>query len=214
LILVGQVVCATQYVVEEFLLGDADCSPTLLVGLEGMWGCLFMSVVLPLLQTHALPFGVYENTGETFFMLEHSWILTGMVVLVTCSIFVYNICGVTITSIASAVHHTFLDASRTILIWVVAVALHSVDPSYGEGLVYPWSLVQLGGFVMLVVGESIYAGLHLSKDTRSPTVSASMAVPLMSPVSKPLVSSPMMAASSPLMRFVQPETDFVSSIPM
>jgi hypothetical protein len=74
------------------------------------------------------------------------------------SVLVYNVCGVMVTQQASAVHHTFLDSTRTIFVWIASVAIyyhpHS-DRSFGEPLTR-WSCIELLGFVLLIVGECVY----------------------------------------------------------
>ncbi len=68
----------------------------------------------------------------------------------------YNVIGVTVTAQSSAVHHTFLDASRTVLIWIVSVGIYYfVDPLYGEPVHWS-SLIQLVGFVILIMGQLVY----------------------------------------------------------
>ena len=45
IIILGQIVCAAQYIVEEFLLKPPNtATPMALVGLEGIWGTLVMCV--------------------------------------------------------------------------------------------------------------------------------------------------------------------------
>merc|ERR1719158_951005 len=64
LIIIGQVVCATQYVVEEHLLKPPNtAAPLVLVGLEGVWGSLVMiCAILPLFQF--LPGNDVDNRYE------------------------------------------------------------------------------------------------------------------------------------------------------
>ncbi|EER06373.1 conserved hypothetical protein [Perkinsus marinus ATCC 50983] len=157
----GQIVCASQYVIEEFLLKPPhDVSPVALVGLEGFWGTILMvAVALPIVGSlHGGDVGgVIENTRDSFVMLYNDPAIMWLTVSFVVSVFVFNLCGVMVTATASAVHHTFLDATRTILIWIVSVLMFYVAP--GKGLGEPltsWSLLQLIGFVMLIYGELLY----------------------------------------------------------
>ena len=166
IIVAGQIVCASQYVLEEFLLKPPnDVAAMAMVGMEGLWGTGLMAlVVLPLFQYRVGGSdvgGVYENTLDALSMIEHSTQLRCLLVVSFVSVLAYNICGVMVTQQASAVHHTFLDATRTIFVWIASVAVYyhpGSDRSFGEPLTY-WSILQLIGFVFLLVGESVYDGL-------------------------------------------------------
>lgn len=50
LLLVAQCFTGGQFIVEEKLLDGYYLDPFLVVGLEGMWGCLIYAIVLPLIQ--------------------------------------------------------------------------------------------------------------------------------------------------------------------
>ncbi|KAF4687771.1 hypothetical protein FOZ62_004224 [Perkinsus olseni] len=192
IIVAGQVVCAAQYVLEEFLLKPPnDVAPMALVGLEGFWGTLLMCLVfVPALQN--LPGSdtgkVMENTEDSFVMLSNSPLLLTCTLGFIISILVFNICGVMVTAEASAMHHTFLDASRTIVIWLVSVLMYYAAP--GNGLGEPltkYSWVQALGFVLLVYGQLVYdqaVRLPFGLDTKA-RVSPSLV-----PLSAPLVASP------------------------
>lgn len=160
LIIIGQVVCATQYVVEEHLLKPPNtAAPLVLVGLEGVWGSLVMiCAILPLFQF--LPGNDvdnrYENTLDTLVKVENSPLLIWFMIVAFFAVLIYNIVGIMITAESSCIHHTFLDAMRTILIWAASiVAFYVFDPAYGEAwTVYGW--LQLCGFALLVLGQMIY----------------------------------------------------------
>ncbi|EER15063.1 conserved hypothetical protein [Perkinsus marinus ATCC 50983] len=202
IIIAGQVVCAAQYVLEEFLLKPPnDVAPMALVGLEGFWGTLLMCLVfVPALQH--LPGSdvgnVMENTEDSFVMLSNSPTLLICTLGFIVSILVFNICGVMVTAEASAMHHTFLDASRTIVIWLVSVLMYYAAP--GNGLGEPltkYSWVQAVGFVLLVYGQLVYdqaVRLPFGLGTKT-RVSPSLV-----PLSVPLVASPAERKVSPRSR--------------
>ena len=163
IVVLGQVVCASQYVLEEFLLKPPnDVSAMAMVGMEGLWGSALMTgIFLPLFQSvikGADVGGVYENTSDTLEMITNSSSLQWLLLIQFMSVFVYNVCGVMVTQQASAVHHTFLDSTRTVFVWIASVAVYyhpTSDRSFGEPLTY-WSIVEFLGFVILIVGECIY----------------------------------------------------------
>ena len=123
-----------------------------------------MPIILPLFQyviSGSDVGGTHENTVDTFAMISKSTTLQIVLGISFVSVFVYNVCGVMVTQQASAVHHTFLDATRTIFVWAASVAVYyhpGADRSFGEPLTW-WSLLQLVGFAILMVGECIYDGL-------------------------------------------------------
>eukprot|EP00392_Amoebophrya_sp_AT5.2_P011150 g11225.t1 len=165
IVLVGQFISACQVVTEEFILKDAaDLPPAVVVGIEGLWGFLLLSLVgLPLL--YALPGtdfgGCQENLMDTFVMIGNSSALVWLTALylVTCSC--YNFCGMSITRVLSAVERTMLDAWRTMVVWLTGVAYYyAVDPrsDFGEPWTV-WSYLQLAGFGSLIFGQLLYGGL-------------------------------------------------------
>lgn len=166
IVVLGQIVCASQYVLEEFLLKPPnDVSALAMVGMEGLWGTGMMTlVILPLFQFGFKGEdvgGVYENTADTVAMIWSCSSLEILLAISFVSVFVYNVCGVMVTQQASAVHHTFLDATRTVFVWAASVAVYyhpGSDRSFGEPLTW-WSILQLIGFVALMLGECIYDGL-------------------------------------------------------
>jgi len=91
-------------------------------------------------------------------MLSNSKDLCYLVLLYIFSCGTYNISGMLVTSSLSAVHRTMLEASRTLVIWLVDLCVfYLIDPKirFGES----WnagSWVQLLGFVFIVTGQSIY----------------------------------------------------------
>jgi hypothetical protein len=48
LLLIAQCFTGGQFVVEEKLLGGYYLDPLYVVGLEGMWGCLIYTIILPI----------------------------------------------------------------------------------------------------------------------------------------------------------------------
>lgn len=185
MIILGQVVCASQYVIEEFLLRPPFVAPPMvLVGLEGFWGLIVMVLfVMPGAQLFISGDdvgGVYENSSDSVYKIENSSGLFWLNAIFFVSVLIYNIVGVTVTAEASAIHHTFLDASRTLIIWIASVFIYYfVDESYGEPLTnYSW--LQAIGFAILVLGQVVYDGLvripgisYVNVDPHSPVMSYS-----------------------------------------
>ena len=192
IVVLGQVICASQYVVEEYLLKPPnDVAPMAMVGMEGVWGSLLMAgLILPVFQ-FVIPGSdvgkVYENSTDALAMIGNSLSLQTLITVCFVSILIYNVCGVMVTQQASAVHHTFLDATRTIFVWMASVAVFyhpGTGRSFGEPLT-AWSGLQLLGFVILLIGESVYDGL-----LRLPCLAQYPRDPRMSPIRIPSMASP------------------------
>eukprot|EP00397_Hematodinium_sp_SG-2012_P023984 GEMP01024964.1.p1 GENE.GEMP01024964.1~~GEMP01024964.1.p1 ORF type:complete len:337 (+),score=48.71 GEMP01024964.1:146-1156(+) len=116
LCLLAQTFQASQLVIEEKFILSMRMDPLLAIGLEG------------------------------FYQMGQNAFLTVAVVLSICSIAFFNWSGITVTKNASAVARSTIDCSRTIIVWVVELAL-------------AWNrfhLMQLVGFLMLAFGTMLY----------------------------------------------------------
>lgn len=159
LVVGGQVVQAAQVIAEEWLLKDVDLPEIQIVGYEGMWGLIFMTVIVyPVLMF--LPgedHGHQEDPIDALVMMYNSPALLAMILVYTFSCATYNVTGIAVTGALSAVHRTMLEASRTTIIWAFGLTVHAIDStsSFGEKLT-PWSWLQLVGFLVLMVGQSVY----------------------------------------------------------
>jgi len=126
--------------------------PFLVVGLEGFWGSMIYSIVLPVFQTvhdceSALCHdGYLENTTLAIKQFSEYPVLIMYSCFIIVSIASFNATGVAITKYATAAQRSTVDTSRTLLIWIFSLIL-----GWEEFL--GWELV---GFVLLVLGTLIY----------------------------------------------------------
>ena len=72
------------------------------------------------------------------------------------SIAFYNFFGLSVAKELTTVHRTFIDSVRTVVVWVVELILwpltnHLVGQAWNN-----WSWLQLGGFVLLIIGTLLY----------------------------------------------------------
>jgi hypothetical protein len=81
--------------------------------------------------------------GENPILIAQS---IGIIISISC----FNATGVAITKYASAAQRSTVDTCRTLLIWLISLALKS------EKFDVPYSFGQLAGFVALVCGTLIY----------------------------------------------------------
>mmetsp|Transcript_57650 Transcript_57650/g.105286 ORF Transcript_57650/g.105286 Transcript_57650/m.105286 type:complete len:386 (+) Transcript_57650:65-1222(+) len=161
-VLAGQAVQAGQVIAEEYLMKDIDIPAMQIVGWEGFWGTLLMIVVVyPLLWF--LPgsdHGHVEDWQDTLAMLTHSSALMWLVALYLISCATYNASGISVTGVLSGTHRQMIDASRTAVIWIIGLTVHLIQPDSPQGEVWTnYSYLQLVGFVILLMGQSIYSGL-------------------------------------------------------
>jgi drug/metabolite transporter (DMT)-like permease len=168
LILAGQLANAIQMVVEETFLKKSGYAPLNVVGMEGLWGVIIMSIIImPILYfIPGADNGSYENALDAFVQIGNSSSLLIFNIGYLLSIAFYNFFGLSVAKKLTSVHRTLIDACRTIFVWGLNISVYYLIwhffphdlPRYGE----PWtdySYVQLGGFVLLVFGTLIYNGV-------------------------------------------------------
>jgi hypothetical protein len=163
----SQIIQASQIVVEDFLLHDMTASPVLIVGLEGMWGTIITcSIFLPIIQNIGGEEGngVHEDTIDTFHMIGSNPTLLIWCLLYVFFILLYNVTGMFVTNITSAVVRTILEGLRTLCIWFVQLIIFyairgttygNQHSTLGEEWT-PWSWMQLAGFLLLFTGMLLY----------------------------------------------------------
>ncbi|KAL7721675.1 Integral membrane protein [Entamoeba marina] len=166
LVVGAQVIQSSQIVIEEALLKDANTDPVLIVGLEGMWGGLICSGICLTVVNYFVPSsagsGVYENSVDTLYMLIKSPQILVLAAIYSAVILSYNLFGMYVTQVTSAVIRTILEGLRTACIWIVQLIIGlfvSEDSALGETW-NDWSYLQLAGFFFLLEGLFIYNG-HL-----------------------------------------------------
>mmetsp|Transcript_34188 Transcript_34188/g.76408 ORF Transcript_34188/g.76408 Transcript_34188/m.76408 type:complete len:373 (+) Transcript_34188:151-1269(+) len=141
LCIAAQLFQAGMLVYEENILGKYSVPPLLVVGMEGTFGVIFGVILLTALNTTGV-----ESTPGAFYQMSHSMPLFMAVLVSIGSIAVFNVSGVTVTQRASAVSRSTIDASRTIIIWVIEISLGWNS--------FKW--LQLAGFLILAVGTMVY----------------------------------------------------------
>jgi len=139
----AQLFQASMLVYEEKVMKNADyhVEPMQMVGMEGLWGCVIGVVLLT-----GLNYTGGEDTFGAVYQMQHSTPLLLSIIGSIFSIAFFNWSGITVTQKASATARSTIDSSRTILIWVVELALHwnKFNPE------------QMLGFFLLASGTMIY----------------------------------------------------------
>ncbi|KAF8499731.1 hypothetical protein F5888DRAFT_1793747 [Russula emetica] len=147
-ILFAQIFTASQFVIEEEILGRYSVPPLLAVGYEGLFGTISILILLPLLP---LIKPSPSSPAAQWFDLVRGWhqlidtpsvLYSGIVI--ACSIALFNFFGLSVTKYIQC---------RTLAIWIVSLLLG------WEMLMWPISLLQVVGFGLLVYGTFLFNNL-------------------------------------------------------
>lgn len=169
LVVIAQVFTATQFIVEEKLLKKYSAHPLRVVGMEGFWGASVYVILLVIFQfiscsnwSDDLRNGLcmpndkggyhLEDTIFAFRQLGDNGLLLFYVLLYVCSIAVFNLVGISVTKHVSSTARAVVDTVRTVLVWVFFLVMPFVPESTKES----FSVLELIGFIVLVVGSLIY----------------------------------------------------------
>jgi len=161
LVVIAQIIQASQIVVEEYLLKEIVLHPVLVVGLEGFWGTISCSILLCFTSYIPEKYGG-EKTLETLYMFFHNGNILGTGILYAAVILCYNLFGMFVTQYTSAVLRTILEGLRCACIWVTNLFIWYVirPPSHRFGEIWSdWSYLQLCGFLFLLLGMFVYNGI-------------------------------------------------------
>ncbi|CAL4080975.1 unnamed protein product [Meganyctiphanes norvegica] len=162
LILMGQIVHATQMVTEEKFVTKHNVPALLGVGWEGLFGFLSMSLLLiPMYYLPAgkdsfgrgNPRGVLEDALDGFAQLGNNPTLLAPISGNILSIAFFNFAGMSMTKERGATTRMVMDSVRCVVIWMVSL-LAGWQPI--EALQIS---VQAVGFTMITVGMFIYNDL-------------------------------------------------------
>lgn len=159
--LAGQVVQALQVTAEEHLLKECDLPELQIVGFEGVWGGLIMLPVL--VACYYVPGsdnGAFEDELDTADMLMANGQLAALILLYTFSCSTYNMAGIAVTGALTAVHRVMIEALRTSIVWAFGLIVHSMNPESAVGEAWTdYSPLEVGGFVLIIVGQGVYGAM-------------------------------------------------------
>ncbi|OHT15416.1 hypothetical protein TRFO_42523 [Tritrichomonas foetus] len=160
LILVAQALQAFQCILEEEFLHDIDATESEIVAYEGVWGLFITSfIMMPLANIipESWGEGLFEQSIESFVMVAHSWQIFLLMIFYIIVIAGFNQAGMTVIEFSSAIHKNIYEALRSIAVWVLSVIVHYIWPSSEAGeSITMMSLVQLAGFIVMIIGSFIY----------------------------------------------------------
>ncbi|XP_054617846.1 solute carrier family 35 member F6 [Dunckerocampus dactyliophorus] len=156
LIILAQVIVSVQMVLEEKFVYKHDVHPLRAVGIEGFFGFFVLSLLLiPMYFIYVGEFSdtprqVLEDALDAFCQIGHRPLILLALLGNTVSIAFFNFAGISVTKEISATTRMVLDSLRTLVIWVVSLAL-GWEQFHG---------LQVLGFLVLLVGTALYNGLH------------------------------------------------------
>ncbi|KAG1664857.1 Solute carrier family 35 member F6 [Nymphon striatum] len=158
LIIIAQIIVGTQMVYEEKFISKHNVPPLQAVGWEGFFGFSILAILLvPMYYIpvgHVLfhnPDGNMEDAIDGFYQIGNNW----QVALAFCgtivSIAFFNFAGISVTKEISATTRMVLDSVRTIIIWIVSLAIDWQQ----------FHPLQLLGFFVLIIGMCLYNDIFI-----------------------------------------------------
>jgi len=153
-ILFAQIFTASQFVLEEKIMGRYAVAPLVAVGFEGLFGLITILIFIPILSIPSVA------ARSPFFDLTRGWhqtidnpsvLWSGVVIAISISLF--NFFGLSVTRHVSATARSLTDTCRTLAIWIVSLGLG------WEKLLFPISFLQVLGFSLLVYGTFLFNNL-------------------------------------------------------
>lgn len=145
LVVIAQLVAATQMVVEEKFVGKYNVPPLQVVGSEGIWGVAVTSVILFVLYWIP-PVRRIDNSVDAILQIYHGHLLLVALLVSIFSIAFFNFFGISVTKQLSATHRTTIDATRVFLVWIFSLIIGWEH--------FVW--LQLVGFVILLFGTGLF----------------------------------------------------------
>ncbi|XP_067945965.1 solute carrier family 35 member F6-like isoform X1 [Watersipora subatra] len=158
LIVIAQIITASQMVYEEKYVSRHSVAPLQAVGWEGFFGFITLSVLLvPMYFIQVGPGGSFitsdpeyrlENALDAFYQMGSNPLIIVAQLGNVISIAFFNFAGISVTRELSATTRMVLDSLRTVVIWVVSVIIWD-----------PFVPLQIPGFLLLGLGTAVYNGL-------------------------------------------------------
>lgn len=153
LIVMAQIIVATQMVIEEKFITKHNVPPLLGVGWEGLFGFVTLCILLVPMYYIKVGNSIFNNPGgrledalDAFTQISNNWrvalALTGTIV----SIAFFNFAGLSVTKEMSATTRMVLDSVRTFTVWIFSLIV--------RWQTFHW--LQLLGFIILLCGMCLY----------------------------------------------------------
>uniref|UniRef100_A0A7S2E3P2 EamA domain-containing protein n=1 Tax=Helicotheca tamesis TaxID=374047 RepID=A0A7S2E3P2_9STRA len=154
ILIVGQCIMSIiQDMAEELFMQESDFPPTLLLGMEGIFGLIFG---IPLYLSLASRFG--ESPMETWHDITASSFNIVYMVALTCLFTVTGIFNIAATSVTSSMTRNVWKNFRTVLVWGMGLVIYYAtgNEDLGEEWRIPNSFYVLIGFLVMLSGAFSY----------------------------------------------------------
>ncbi|XP_023209924.1 patched domain-containing protein 3-like [Centruroides sculpturatus] len=158
LIVIAQIITATQMVIEEKFVSKNNVPPLQAVGWEGFFGFIILSILLVPMYYIPVgknffhnPKGNLEDAIDGFYQIANSWQVCLGVCGTVISIAFFNFAGISVTKEISATTRMVLDSIRTLVVWICGMLLFHEK--------FGW--LQLVGFLILLVGMCLYNDIYI-----------------------------------------------------
>lgn len=143
--------------IEEKIMRTNAIQPQRIVGLEGMFGMIWMFGIVMILNFIPCPEsqlcmmgGYYEDVALALDQIVNDKGLMFWCFVTCFAIFFFNLCGMILIQRVNAVYKVFWDNTLSIFIWATCVVLGF------EKIVIENFGIQAGGYVFLILGNLTY----------------------------------------------------------
>lgn len=164
LIIIAQIITASQMVFEEKFVAGLDIPALQAVGWEGFFGFAVLSIFLvPMYFIHVPekfannPRVVMEDAIDAFYMIMNNKLLLVPISGTIVSIAFFNFAGISVTKEISATTRMVLDSVRTLVIWIFSLAIGWQE----------FHELQVVGFVFLIFGMCVYNDIIVMQPIRA-----------------------------------------------
>lgn len=164
LIILAQIITASQMVFEERFVAGLDIPALQAVGWEGFFGFFVLSILLVPMYFIQVPSkftnnprGVMEDAIDAFYMIKNNHLLMVPISGTIISIAFFNFAGISVTKEMSATTRMVLDSVRTMVIWAFSLAIGWQQFHY----------LQVFGFVSLLFGMCVYNNIIVMTPIRA-----------------------------------------------
>merc|ERR1712176_343227 len=156
----AQLTTATGWIIEERLLKAGQFEPMQQVGIEGLLEVLmFIFIIYPII--FVLPGndnGHLEDVPATSRMLVASPTLLLFAVFQILALAIYTPLSQSIAKVHGSTLRMYAALLRTILVWVGGLVIwHTTSGQFGEDWDSKASPIQIGGFVLIVIGYVLFS---------------------------------------------------------
>ena len=166
LIITSELIVSICFVFQEIFIKNYDVHPLQLVGFEGLWGFIIISIILIIFQFISCnnidisgDICTENDKGELFledsiFAFRQMWEKKNILILNILhiiSIAIYNVVGINLTKLASSTSRAVVDNVRSVFVFLFFLFFEPVSETKEE-----FRIIQFIGLLFLVFGTLVY----------------------------------------------------------